>query len=158
MIATRAPLRTPFACSQAPKSRDRRSSSAKSIVLPMLVNAGRSRYSRMLFSKSSTSERNCWISISAGTPGGELFSQMRSIALLLAWRVRADSSHDWRGEASRAYGGIGRDPRGGGAGAAGEVERGAEHDGSGEPACEAGERIESHRRAAQFRRRARHEA
>src|SRR3954469_22869273 len=144
MIATRAPLRTPFACSQAPKSRDSRSSSAKSIVFPMLVNAGRSRNSRMLFSKSSTSERNCWMSISAGAPGGEVFLQKGSLPLPLAWRVRADSSHDWRGEASRAYGGIGGDPGGGRGGAAGEVERGAEHHRPGEPAGEAGERIKSH--------------
>jgi hypothetical protein len=43
MIATRAPLPSPRACSQAPKSRERFSSSSKVIVLPMLWNAARSR-------------------------------------------------------------------------------------------------------------------
>jgi hypothetical protein len=42
MIATRAPLAKPFACSQAPKSRDSLSSSPKVMPLPMQWNAGRS--------------------------------------------------------------------------------------------------------------------
>ena len=68
--ATRAPRARPLACSQAPKSRDILSSSAKLIVRPMLLNAGRSPYLRMLVSKSSTSELYSFGLISAGTPGG----------------------------------------------------------------------------------------
>jgi hypothetical protein len=70
MMATRAPLARPFACSQAANWRESASSSAKLIVFPMLWYAGRSPYLRRLLSHSSTSEPNSFGSMSAGTPGG----------------------------------------------------------------------------------------
>ena len=71
-------------------------------------------------------------------------SQMRSMSPPSAafW---AHSSDDWRGEASRADGGVGGDPAALAPSTAGDIERGAEEHRSEEPAGEADQRIESQR-------------